>query len=121
MIPDINNNGDLKITSNYKKIEITDMDEPFKSKVFLGLQMNCDNYMPHYTPQDIILIANDRPPKPNENAVVRVKEFLFITKRKVENGVAKCYSIRDGKYWFDEKDTDELIGYAVPKKRLQSA
>lgn len=116
IIPTLTNNGDFKISSNYEKIEITDLKEPLRSKIFVGCRITSDYYMPYYIPGDIILIANDRPPKQNENVIVRTGKYLFIVRRKMENGVAKYYSIRDGKYRIDESDIDELIGYVAYKK-----
>lgn len=111
MMPKMDNNGDFEITADYEKIEITELQEPLRSKVFMGFHIICDHYMPHYRPGDIIFIANDRPPKFNEHAVVRVGKYLFIIKRTVENGVAKYHSVRDGKFRIFEKEVDELIGY----------
>lgn len=115
MIPNLTNDGDFKVSANYEKIEISELKEPLRSKIFVGCRIASDYYMPHYIPGDIILIANDRPPKPNENSIVRVDKYLFIAKRKIENGVAKYYSIRDGKYRIDESEVDELIGYVAYK------
>lgn len=117
IIPTLNNNGDFEISSNYEKIEITELEEPLRSKVFVGCRIVSDYYMPHYVPRDIILIANDRPSKPNENVIVRAGKCLFIVKRLVENGVAKYYSIRDGKYRIDADEVDELIGYIAFTKK----
>ena len=36
---------------------------------------------------------------------------MFLAKRKVENGLVKYYSIRDGKFRLNEDDVDEVIGY----------
>ena len=69
--------------------------------------------MPFYSPYDTLFIANDRPPKPFEHAVIRAGSYLFIAKRKFEKGTTKYYSIRDGKYRLSESDIDELIGYVV--------
>lgn len=110
-----NGNGNLKITSVYRKINITDIDAEVKGKVFFGITMPCDHYMPIYSPYDILLIANDRFPSFNENCLIRMNGLLHIAKRKVENGVVKYYSIRDGKYRVDETDIDELIGYIAYK------
>lgn len=106
-----NGNGNLKITSNYRKEDITELDSEVKGKVFFGITMPCDHYMPHYSPYDILLIANDRPPKMNENCLIRVNGLLHIAKRKCECDVAKYYSIRDGKFRLNETEIDELIGY----------
>ena len=108
-----NHNGNLKITTNYRHIDITDIGEEYRSKIFFGITMPCENYMPTYSPYDILLIANDREPYRNENSLLRIDGQLRIAKRKVENGIAKYYSIRDGKYRIDEKDVDEVIGYVA--------
>lgn len=118
MMPFQTNSGDFEITADYEKIEISELDEPLRSKIFMGFHIICGHYMPYYVPGDVIFIANDRPPKFNEHAVVRVGKYLFIIKREVENGIAKYYSIRDGKYRIDEGDVDELIGYIAYVKNI---
>ena len=35
---------------------------------------------------------------------------------KVENGLVKYYSIRDGKFRLNENDIDEVVGYIACKK-----
>ena len=106
-----NHNGNLKITTNYRHIDITDIGEEYRSKVFFGITIPCDHYMPTYSPYDILLIANDRDAKENENVLIRTDGNLFLAKRKIENGNAKYYSIRDGKFRLDEDNVDEVIGY----------
>lgn len=103
--------GNLKMSTQYKQIDITNIPPEIKSKVFFGITMPCDRYMPTYSPYDILLIANDRPPKPNENSLLQIDKYLFIARRKIENGIAKYYSIRDGKFRCDEDMIDENIGY----------
>lgn len=111
MQPDIDNNGDLLITTKYTQVEITQLQEPVRSKAFFGIQLGCDYYMPYYSPNDVIFVANDRPPKVNENVVVRVGKYLFVVRQKNENGVTKFYSIRDGKYRIDKNNNIEIVGY----------
>ena len=106
-----NHNGNLKITTNYRHIDITDIGEEYRSKVFFGITMPCEHYMPTYSPYDILLIANDRDAQTNENVLIRTDGNLFLAKRKVENSIAKYYSIRDGKFRLDEDNVDEVIGY----------
>ena len=106
-----NHNGNLKITTNYHHIDITDIGEEYRSKVFFGITMPCEHYMPTYSPYDILLIANDRDAKENENVLIRTDGNLFLAKRKIENDIAKYYSIRDGKFRLDEDNVDEVIGY----------
>ena len=110
-----NHNGNLKMTTNYRHIDITDIGEEYRSKVFFGITMPCDNYMPIYSPYDILLVANDREPYYNENSLLRIDGQLRIAKRRVENGLAKYYSIRDGKFRINENDVDEVIGYIACK------
>ena len=110
-----NHNGNLKITTNYRHIDITDIGEEYRSKVFFGITMPCDHYMPIYSPYDILLIANDRNAKTNENVLIRTDGNLFLAKRKVENGIVKYYSIRDGKFRLNENEADEVIGYIATK------
>lgn len=111
IVPELTNDGDFKISSNYEKIEITDLEEPLRSKIFVGCRIASDYYMPHYIPGKIILIANDRSPKPNEHVVIRKDKFLFIACPKKEHGKFSYYSLRNGKYWLNENDIDEVIGY----------
>ena len=114
-----NHNGNLKITTNYRHIDITDIGEEYRSKVFFGITMPCEHYMPTYSPYDILLIANDRYPTIFDDSLIRVGNYLYLATRKVENKVVKYYSIRDGKYRLDESDIDELIGYVAFKKSFE--
>ena len=108
-----NHNGNLKITTNYRHIDITNIGEECRGKVFFGITMPFEHYMPTYSPYDILLIANDRNANINENALIRIDGNLFLAKRKVENGSAKYYSIRDGKFRINEDDVDDVVGYIV--------
>lgn len=102
--------GNLKITSNYRKIDITDIKDENRHKIFFGITMPCDNYMPVYSPYDILLIANDREPMKNENVILRTGKYLWIAKKYRGSDF---YSIRDGKYRCNEEEIDEVIGYVA--------
>lgn len=115
MLPEEDNDGNCKLASKFENIEITDMKEPLKSKIFMGFKIISDYYMPYYLPGNIILIANDRCAKRNEHVLVRAGDYIFIAKRIVEDGTAKLYSIRDGKYRIDESEVDEIVGYVAEK------
>ena len=106
---DCNQNGNLKITTDYKHIDITEIDKECSCKVFFGITMPCDHYMPVYSPYDILLIANDRQPTSHENSLIRVNGCLFIAKKKNN----EYFSIRDGKFRFKEYEIDEHIGYVA--------
>lgn len=113
MLPELDHNGDWKLISKFEKVEITELQEPLRSKIFIGFKIISDYYVPYYFPNDIILIANDRHARPSEHVFVRVGDCVFLAKRIVENGIAKLYSIRDGKYRINELEADEIIGYVA--------
>ena len=108
-----NHHGNLKLTSTYKHIDITHINEEYRYKVFFGIKIPCDHYMPLYSPYDTLLIANDRLPNANEHCLIRISNCLYIGRRKVENGIANYYSIRDGKFRISESEIQELVGYVV--------
>lgn len=111
MEPLCQNNGNLVLTNEYKPLDITDLSNEITSKVFFGLKMPCDHYMPTYSHYDILLIANDRDAMLYENTVIINNGILGIAKRKKENGIVNYYSIRDGKFRTAENDRIELLGY----------
>lgn len=106
-------NGNLKLTSDYVRVDVSGIDKNIRSKAFFGMTMPCENYMPVYSPYDILLIANDRLPHINENALIRIDKYLYLARREVKGGIAKFFSIRDGKFRIDEKDVSEVIGYVT--------
>lgn len=108
-----NGNGNLKMTTDYSRMDITDLDPEIKGKVFFGINMPCDHYMPKYSPYDILLIANDRPPRRNEHALIQMNGILHLSKRIIDRDRVMYYSIRDGKYRVDESDIEELVGYVA--------
>ena len=116
MILALSHHGSIKLTSDYIKADISELDKSFSSKIFFGITLPCDYYMPKYSPFDILFIANDRNPTIADCCVIRVKSCIYLATRKVERGIVRYYSIRDGKYRLDESEIDELIGYVAYKK-----
>ena len=108
-----NHHGNLKLTSTYEHIDITHIYEEYRYKVFFGIRIPCEHYMPYYSPYDTLLIANDRLPNGNEHCLFRIGNSVYIGRRKVENGVVNYYSIRTNKFHFVESEVGELIGYIV--------
>ncbi len=113
--PILTDNGNLKMSSEYTLLDISTIPESIRSKVFVGMKLKCDHYMPTYSPYDILLIANDRNPFLSENCVILASNSIFIAKRKTEtvNGkeVVRFYSIRDEKPRLYEDEVEEVIGY----------
>lgn len=113
MLPEEDNDGNCKLIPEFENYEIAYLQEPLRSKIFMGFKITNDYYMPYYKQGDIILIANDRPAKFNEHILIRVNNYIFIAKRIFEKNVWKLFSIRDNKYRIDESEIDEIIGYIV--------
>lgn len=105
------NNGNLKKTNDYDQMNIANIGEELLHKVFFGIRIPCDHYLPHYLRGDVLLIANDRDPMRGENSIVIINGNIVITKRVVENGIEKYYGIRDGHFRVQDPDHANVIGY----------
>lgn len=116
MNPHMDANGNLYPTNDYTTINIKDCPVVIKPQVFLGICMSCANYMPHYSPYDILLIANDRPPKPNEDCVILHCGKLYLARRVHEAEGIMFRSIRDGHLHASEAELDSIIGYIAGVK-----
>lgn len=116
MLPEYTNEGNIALSNNFELADISKLPNLIRPKIFVGFKLPCDNYMPHYGTGDILLIANDRKPMPNETSLISFDGYLWLAKRvedKNEDGevLVNYYSIRDGKFRVTEEDIDEHIGY----------
>lgn len=115
MQPTLAENGNLLLNSEYKHIDISTIPTAIRSKIFLGIKLKCEHYMPTYSPYDILLIANDRTPSLHENSVIVCSGCIFLAKRKAETvdgkEIIRYYSIRDEKPRLYEDEVEEVIGY----------
>lgn len=93
------------------------IEEPFKSCFTEKISHSRENYMPHYSPYDILLIANDRNPTFKEHVIILYYGKIFITTRseRIENGekIIEYTGIRDKNFVVRENETDDVIGYVV--------
>ncbi len=109
--------GNLCLTNDFDKLDISHVSGIIRHQIYLGIRLGCSRYMPHYSPYDILLIANDRPPLTHENSVLIFDEKLFITIRRIPGEdtrqTPKYYSIRDGKFRVSENNVDEILGYVA--------
>lgn len=111
---DEHTDGTFHISGNLHSLDITDIPANIKPQIFCGLSVNTNYYMPFCSPFDTLLIANDRPPKANENSVIVYGDNVFIARRSPfpnASGVHEYYSIRDGKFRCLETDIDDVLGY----------
>lgn len=115
MCPETDECGNLMVMEKYQRIDTSKITEPLRSKIWAGIQLDNDNYMPYYSPYDILLIANDRKPRRSEHVIIRCGRYLFIATQREESGHTCYFSIRDGKYRLNENNIDEYIGYVAYK------
>lgn len=111
MTPICNSNGNLKLTNNYSHIDISQLGDDFLPKIFFGITIPCEHYLPTYCAGDTLLIANDRNPLPGEHSIIIVKGNISIVDRRIEDGEVKYYSIRDGRLRSKETPRIEYLGY----------
>lgn len=122
MIPRISNHGNLKVTSNFDVIDVSDLSSDVRPKVFMGIRIPNSHYAPTYFENDVIFIANDRDARPGENVVVSILDSMWILEKHIDvvEGQLKTsyYSIRDKRKFANEDEIQLIIGYIADVKHL---
>lgn len=117
MAAECKDNGNLKMTNNFDVMDISDMNDELRPKIFMGIRIPCNHYMPLYDEGDIVLIANDRNARTGELVVIGVGENMWILKCKeeIENGqkVVNYYSPRNGLKRVSQHEVNYILGYVV--------
>lgn len=117
LLPVCNALGNLLPTNSYTVLPINEFSDDVKCKVFLGIRVTCETYMPAYSPYDTLLIANDRKAAHGEHSVVLYFGRLYIVSHHevIENSheITKYSSICDGHFSASEEELDEVIGYVA--------
>lgn len=107
--------GNVKMTNDFHILDISNLDENLHPKIFMGITLPTDNYIPHYFEGDILLLANDREAREHEHVVVHYKNNIWIVKRKFEevdgHRVPMLYSVRDGKRRVKDENQTLVLGY----------
>lgn len=116
------NNGNLKMNNNFELMDISDLPDDVRHKIFMGIRIPCEHYMPVFCEGDILLLANDRMPLQSEKVVIVNNGFVRIVKWKEEkdesgNKRTAYYTIRKGEFMAYAEEVDDLIGYVVDVKR----
>lgn len=110
-------NGRLNPTNVFEPLNIDILSDNVKSKVFMGIRITCEDYMPHYSPYDTLLLANDREAYIQERCVILYYgKILIVTKtERIENDkkIIEYIGIRDKNIIIKEQDVDTIIGYVV--------
>lgn len=107
MTPIVGDNGNLTMTNKFDIVDISKINKSIIPKIFMGIRIPCDLYVPNYFPGDILLIANDRNPKINENLLINIEKNMWIVSKKGND----YHSARDGSYRIGEEHVTIEIGY----------
>ena len=108
----------LTLTNDYDVRDITHLGDELTYKIFLGIQVPCLHYLPHYTEGDILLLANDRTALKGENTVIEIGGNLMLTNRIIEDGKPYHYGLWDKKFRIAESDDVEVLGYVAKILRV---
>jgi len=107
--------GNVKMTNDFHIMDISNLEENLHPKIFMGIVLPTDNYIPHYYNGDVLLIANDREARAHEHVVVHYGDNIWIVQRKYElvDGERKpfLYSIRDGGIRVPDEKQSLVLGY----------
>lgn len=113
MNPEVDNNGNLKMTNNFDVVDVADLTDDISPKVFMGIRIVNDMFAPNYYEGNILLVANDRNARPGEHVIVCTgSNNMWILKRG-NNSKAEYFSIRDGKKRATDDDALLVVGYVV--------
>lgn len=113
MQPTLGDGGTLQLTNHMKLLDISDLNDNIRPKIFMGIRIPNDMYAPIYFEGDILLIANDRNPFPNEIFIFSTADNMWLLKRQDKNNMITYNSIRDGRVIAKEKDIEHILGYVV--------
>lgn len=116
--------GNLMMTNNFEIEDISDMPDSKRYKIFMGIRVPCEHYMPFFREGDIMYIARDRRPLQSENVVVVNDGFIRLVKwreEKDKNGEKKVayYSLNKNAFLAYKEEVDDVIGYIVDIKRAE--
>ena len=117
MYPQLEYTKNLLPSDDFRPLDISNYPIEIKTKAFMGMCVSCDHYMPNYCPYDILLIANDRPAKPNEICVVVNYGHIHLAKRIERHNKGEIsvqyVSLRDGLVRATDKEIEMVIGYVA--------
>lgn len=109
--------GHLEMSNDIAPLCIDHLSDNVKAKVFIGLKLACDHYMPYYSPYDILLIAADRDAKEDEHCAIVYYNKIFITKKHLRQVNGECWyeyiGLNDKTFHVRENEIDIKIGYIV--------
>ena len=116
MVPECSH-GSLIETNVFEPLCIDNLSDSKKSKIFIGIRITCDHYMPRFTPYDTLLLASDREAYDGELCVILYYGKIFITKKSIQyvdgHKQISYIGILDKNFKVSENEIDSKIGYVV--------
>ncbi len=113
--PECDENGNLRFDVKFirNSVNISKIDPKIQPKVFLGIKIPCNNYMPLFSRFDTLLIANDRKPLPSEVCVIALNGCFWFAHYKYDKdaGIGRFYNVNDLSFRVNYTDNVQLIGY----------
>lgn len=117
MYAECSRNGNLTMNNNFELMDISELDDFMRYKIFMGIRIPCEHYMPVLSEGSVLLLADDRKPLQNEMVVVVHNGFIQIVRQREEKIDGKTtvtyHSIRNEKILFGDEAIEEVIGYVV--------
>lgn len=106
-------NGNLEATNVFEPMCIDHMPDNVKSKVFVGIMISCDHYMPYYSPYDVLLLGADRKAQNKEHCVIVYFNRLFVVERVITKDFDGYVGFINKDFKVTEKEIDRFVGYVV--------
>ena len=110
-------NGILATTNVSEMVDLTNFPSNVQSKVYTGIRIPNDKYMPYYLENEIILVACDREAVKGEHCIITSNGGIYIVKKDeiIEDGVKtkKYISIFESADVIPDSKVDDKIGYIV--------
>ncbi len=111
------NRGNLLTTNVIVPMEVDSLPDSLKSKIYLGVKVPCEHYMPYYAPGDIILVAADREGLNGERCVVTHNGKIYLVEKRsyIKDGKKhyKYVALLNDDFVVSENDIDDKVGYIV--------
>lgn len=116
MVPECSH-GSLIETNVFEPLCIDNLSDNKKSKIFIGIRITCDHYMPRFTPYDTLLLASDREARDGELCVILYYGKIFITRKSIKlvdgKNEVSYVGLLDPHFKVSENEIDSKIGYVV--------
>lgn len=113
MQPFTADDGNLKMTNQMEIVDISNLSDDLKPKIFMGIRIPSDAYAPHFFEGDILLLANDRAPKNNERIIFSTGDNMWIVEKRLSGKECKYHYIRSGRVCAEDCDITNIMGYVA--------